>query len=109
MLLFTVALYIIVILRFNNHFLSLLFLGIVFLNLDAEDGSFPKKAEYKLRLNPEFTRSTKWIRAKLVVTYVLVFGVFLCCQSTSSDRHCYRPRSSGADEGTRWCSPLAVP
>ena len=78
-LLFIVVLYNILALRFNNCLHYLLFLGIVFLNFDAKDGSFPKKAEYKLRLNPDFTKSTKWIRAKLVVTCALVFDVFLCC------------------------------
>ena len=40
------------------------FSGIVFLNFDAKDGSFPKKAEYKLRLNPDYTPSTQYVRAK---------------------------------------------
>ena len=38
--------------------------GIVFMNFDAKDGSFPKNAEYKLRLNPEYTPSTQYVRAK---------------------------------------------
>eukprot|EP00794_Sanderia_malayensis_P008046 gene8046-8908_t len=38
--------------------------SIVFLNFDAKNGSFPKKAEYKLRLNPLYTPATNKIRSR---------------------------------------------
>ena len=50
--------------QIQDYALSFLFLGIVFLNFDAKDGSFPKKGEYKLRLNPDFTPSTSLIRGR---------------------------------------------
>ena len=50
--------------QIQNFAHYMLFLGIVFLNFDAKDGSFPKKGEYKLRLNPDFTPSTAQIRGR---------------------------------------------